>query len=86
MVGLKDSLVGLQIWGNFSCDIRVYSGNARVIIPYMTPCVACTVDLYPPRETYPLCTIASTPRLPEHCVEYTRVILWEKEKPFGGIL
>jgi len=60
-----------------------FLGNARVIFPYQTPCVACTIDLYPPRETYPLCTIANTPRLPEHCVEYTRVILWEKEKPFG---
>ena len=32
---------------------------------------------------FPLCTIAHTPRLPEHCVEYGRVLLWPKEKPFG---
>ena len=30
-----------------------------------------------------MCTIAHTPRLPEHCVEYGRVLLWPKEKPFG---
>lgn len=33
---------------------------------------------------YPLCTIATKPRLPEHCIEYAKIILWPKEKPFGG--
>ena len=32
-----------------------------------------------------MCTIASMPRLPEHCVEYGRMIQWPKEKPFGGV-
>ena len=32
-----------------------------------------------------MCTLASTPRLPEHCVEYVRLLLWEKEKPFGEV-
>lgn len=31
-----------------------------------------------------MCTIAHTPRLPEHCVEYVKVLLWPKENPFGG--
>lgn len=31
-----------------------------------------------------MCTIASMPRLPEHCIEYARVLHWPKEKPFGG--
>ena len=30
---------------------------------------------------YPLCTIAETPRLPEHCVEYAVVVLWEQRFP-----
>lgn len=33
---------------------------------------------------FPMCTIASMPRLPEHCVEYVRILQWPKEKPFGG--
>ena len=33
---------------------------------------------------FPLCTIAHTPRLPEHCIEYVRILLWPKEEPFGG--
>ncbi|KAK0418002.1 hypothetical protein QR680_013318 [Steinernema hermaphroditum] len=60
-----------------------FKGNARVIYPHFSPCVDCTLDLYPPQVNFPLCTIAHTPRLPEHCVEYVKVILWEKEKPFG---
>jgi len=59
-----------------------FKGSARVIIPRITPCIECTIDLYPPAVTYPLCTIATTPRLPEHCIEYARIILWTKENPF----
>lgn len=36
--------------------------------------------------TYPLCTIASTPRLPEHCIEYVKVIQWPKENPFEAAI
>jgi len=60
-----------------------FKGNARVILPGMTACVECTLDLYPPQVNFPMCTIAHTPRLPEHCIEYARVLLWPQEKPFG---
>lgn len=60
-----------------------FKGNARVIVPGMTACIDCTLDLYPPQVNFPLCTIAHTPRLPEHCIEYVRVLLWPKEQPFG---
>lgn len=59
-------------------------GNVRVIIPGMTPCVECSLDLYPPQVNFPMCTIAHTPRLPEHCIEYVKVLLWPQEKPFGA--
>ncbi len=39
--------------------------------------------MYPPQVNYPLCTIASKPRLPEHCIEYARIISWTKQQPFG---
>lgn len=63
-----------------------FKGNARVILPTLTPCIDCTLDLYPPQVTYPLCTIANTPRLPEHCIEYVKVIQWDKENPFNAPL
>lgn len=58
-------------------------GNARVILPGITACIECNLDLYPPPINYPLCTIANKPRLPEHCIEYVKLLLWPKEQPFG---
>jgi len=58
-------------------------GNARVILPGITACIECNLDLYPPPINYPLCTIANTPRLPEHTIEYVKVLLWPREQPFG---
>lgn len=60
-----------------------FKGSARVILPGLTACIDCTLDLFPPQVNFPLCTIAHTPRLPEHCVEYIRILLWPKETPFG---
>ncbi|XP_063619251.1 NEDD8-activating enzyme E1 catalytic subunit [Cydia splendana] len=61
-----------------------FKGNARVILPGMSACIECTLDLYPPQITFPLCTIANTPRLPEHCIEYVKVLQWSKENPWGN--
>ncbi|KAK4882144.1 hypothetical protein RN001_005463 [Aquatica leii] len=60
-----------------------FKGHARVILPGISACIDCTLDLYPPQVTYPLCTIANTPRLPEHCIEYVKIIQWPKENPWG---
>ncbi|CAG5983646.1 unnamed protein product [Menidia menidia] len=60
-----------------------FKGNARVIFPGMSACIDCTLELYPPQINFPMCTIASMPRLPEHCIEYVRILQWPKEAPFG---
>ena len=54
-----------------------------MIYPGVNACIDCTLDLFPPQINFPLCTIAHTPRLPEHCIEYSRILLWPKDKPFG---
>jgi len=60
-----------------------FKGNARVIIPGQTACIECNLDLFPPQVNFPMCTIAETPRLPEHCIEYVKLLQWPKEWPFG---
>lgn len=59
-----------------------FKGQSRVIIPTMTSCIECQLDMHAPRAAVPLCTIASIPRQPEHCVEWAHVIAWDEEKPF----
>lgn len=60
-----------------------FQGQARVIYPRINACFECVLNLFPPSTNFPLCTIANTPRLPEHCVEYANVVLWPRENPFG---
>lgn len=59
-----------------------FKGQVRVILPSITSCIECQLDMHAPRQAVPLCTIASIPRQPEHCVEWAHVIAWDQEKPF----
>lgn len=61
-----------------------FKGSVRTIYPGMSACIECTLDLYPPQVNFPLCTIAHTPRLPEHCVEWAKIMAWPEEEPFGA--
>ncbi|WFD01913.1 E1 ubiquitin-activating enzyme [Malassezia obtusa] len=53
-------------------------GQARVILPTITSCYECSLDMLPKRTTFPICTIANTPRLPEHCIEWASVLEWPR--------
>lgn len=51
----------------------------------MSACIECQLDLYTPRAAVPLCTLATIPRQPEHCIEWAHIIAWEQEKPFPNL-
>ncbi|KAI9604546.1 hypothetical protein KEM48_000665 [Puccinia striiformis f. sp. tritici PST-130] len=47
-----------------------FKGQSRVILPTITSCYECSLDLVAPQTVYPLNTIVNTPRSPEHCIEW----------------
>lgn len=58
-----------------------FRGQARVILPTLSSCFECSLDLISPKTTYPVCTIANTPRLPEHCIEWASQLEWPRRFP-----
>jgi ubiquitin-activating enzyme E1 C len=58
-----------------------FSGHVRTIFPCVSGCFECTLDLFPPQQAVPLCTIAETPRNAAHCILYAHLIEYPKEFP-----
>ncbi|PWY89475.1 NEDD8-activating enzyme E1 catalytic subunit [Aspergillus sclerotioniger CBS 115572] len=62
-----------------------FKGQARVILPTLSSCIECQLDMHAPRPAVPLCTIATIPRQPQHCIEWAHQIAWQekrKDEPF----
>ena len=65
-----------------------FRGSARHISYGESACIECSMYLSPPQQIVPVCTLASTPRNPAHCVLWVQMAMrgegsWEEEKPFG---
>jgi len=58
-----------------------FQGHVRTIFPGITSCFECTLDLFPPQQAVPLCTIAETPRNAAHCILYAHLIEYPRHFP-----
>ncbi|KAL3479358.1 hypothetical protein BJX99DRAFT_77564 [Aspergillus californicus] len=57
-----------------------FKGQARVVLPSLTSCIECQLDMHAPRPAVPLCTIATIPRQPQHCIEWAHQIAWQDKR------
>ncbi|SCV04416.1 LANO_0G10066g1_1 [Lachancea nothofagi CBS 11611] len=59
-----------------------FKGHCKVIIPGFAACYECSLATLPAEtESYPLCTVANNPRLPEHVIEYLLSVQWAEAHP-----
>merc|ERR1712093_138417 len=57
-----------------------FKGQSRVIFPSLTSCIECQLSMHAPRAAVPLCTLATIPRQPQHCIEWAHIIAWEEQR------
>ena len=59
-----------------------FGGQSRVILPFISGCYECSKLSFPPDQNHvAMCTLAETPRIPEHCIMYAMIKLWEEKHP-----
>ncbi|RMZ89219.1 hypothetical protein DV736_g3554, partial [Chaetothyriales sp. CBS 134916] len=57
-----------------------FKGQARVVLPTISSCIECQLSMHAPRAAVPLCTLATIPRQPQHCIEWAHIIAWEEQR------
>lgn len=55
-----------------------FKGQSRVILPTLGSCYECSLDMLTPRAAVPMCTLASIPRQPAHCIEWASILEWPR--------
>ena len=64
--------------------MKGWKGSMRTFVPKAATCFECAIDMFPPAVQFQGCTLAHTPRQPEHCIAYVKEKLWDLSNPFGG--
>jgi len=55
-------------------------GQSRVIYPHFSPCFECLLHLFPADPlNFQECTVAVTPRQPEHCIVFAMWFKWRED-------
>ncbi|KAF9505906.1 hypothetical protein BS47DRAFT_1353487 [Hydnum rufescens UP504] len=80
LVGMADPDVPETIKPLIDGGTEGFKGQARVIIPGLSSCYECSLDMLNKQTAFPICTIANTPRQPEHCIEWASVLEWPRIK------
>jgi len=73
---MSSEMTGVEVCSS----VTGFKGQAKVILPTMTSCIECQLDMHAPRAAVPLCTLATIPRQPQHCIEWAHIIAWEEER------
>ncbi|KAI5846979.1 hypothetical protein BZA05DRAFT_131686 [Tricharina praecox] len=55
-----------------------FKGQSRVILPTISSCYECSLDMLTPQTAVPICTLASIPRQPAHCIEWASILEWPR--------
>ncbi|RPA86900.1 hypothetical protein BJ508DRAFT_411056 [Ascobolus immersus RN42] len=84
---INATLVNMVDWNNpDTCKPLIdggtegFKGQSRVILPKMTSCYECSLDMLTPRQAVPICTLATIPRQPAHCIEWASILEWPRVK------
>lgn len=55
-----------------------FKGQSRIILPGVSSCYECSLDMLTPQTAVPICTLASIPRQPAHCIEWASILEWPR--------
>lgn len=64
--------------GMLKSDGVGFKGQSRVILPTLGSCYECSLDMLTPRAAVPMCTLATIPRQPAHCIEWASILEWPR--------
>lgn len=79
--GGTEGMFELFLYRLICVDHRIgFKGQARVVLPTLSSCIECQLDMHAPRPAVPLCTIATIPRQPQHCIEWAHQIAWQEKR------
>ena len=63
---------------------EAFQGQTRIFFPHQSSCFQCQKGSDAGGPDLHMCTVAVTPRIPEHCAMYAHMFLWDKLISFNS--